>query len=103
MSGAGTAPRIWSLAFLLWNVGFRGDLRRVDRAVAGYGRHVRPEPEELERLENLIRVRPVVFDAWAFATGQKRLREAAGGVVRSRELADAIAARARAAFSAARR
>lgn len=101
-AGAGTAPRAWSLAFLLWSVGFGGDLRRVDRAVAGYRRHVPLEPEELERLGELIRVRPVVFDAWAFATGRKSLRQAAGGVVRSREIADAIADRARAAFSTSR-
>jgi hypothetical protein len=39
-AGAGTAPRVWPLAFLLWSVGFDGDLRRVDRVVAGY-RHPR--------------------------------------------------------------
>jgi Ser/Thr protein kinase RdoA (MazF antagonist) len=97
-AGAGTAPRVWPLAFLLWSVGFDGDLRRVDRVVAGYRHHVRLEPEELARLGDLIRARPVLFDAWAFATGRKRLDEAASGAARSRELAQAIADRARAAF-----
>ncbi|HEV3047972.1 MAG TPA: hypothetical protein VGY13_11505 [Solirubrobacteraceae bacterium] len=47
-AGAGQAPRMWSLAFLLWSVGFGGDLARVDRAVAGYRSRVVPVPEELE-------------------------------------------------------
>ena len=97
---SGSAPRAWPLAFLLWSVGFGGDLQRVDRAVAGYRRHVRPEAEELARLGELIRVRPVVFDAWAFAAGRKRLGEAVSGVARGGELAEAIADRARAAFNA---
>ena len=101
-AGAGTAPRVWPLAFLLWSVGFGGDLRRVDRVVAGYRRHVLLEPEELARLGGLIRARPVVFDAWTFATRRKKLGEAASGVARSRELAQAIADRARAAFRAQR-
>ncbi len=99
-AGARTAPRVWPLAFFLWGVGFSGDLRRVDRAVAGYRRQVSLEADELARLGDLIRVRPIVFDAWAFATGRKRLGESVGGVTRSRELADAIADRARAAFNA---
>jgi Ser/Thr protein kinase RdoA (MazF antagonist) len=98
-SGAGQGPRAWSLAFLLWSVGFGGDLARVDRAVDGYRRHVTPEPEELARLEALIAARPVVFEAWSFAMARKPLAEAARGVAAAREHAAAIAARARAAFS----
>jgi Ser/Thr protein kinase RdoA (MazF antagonist) len=99
-TGAGRAPRAWSLAFLLWSVGYGGDLGRVDRTVAGYRRHVAPEPEELERLEALIRVRPTVFDAWAFCTGRKTLEQVTAGIAASRETAAAIAVRARAAFAA---
>ena len=98
-SGAGQAPRAWSLAFLLWSVGFGGDLARVDRTVDGYRRHVAPEPEELDRLDALVAARPVVFDAWAFATGRRPLAEAARSIPRVRETAAAIAARVRAAFS----
>jgi Ser/Thr protein kinase RdoA (MazF antagonist) len=98
-SGAGRAPRAWSLAFLLWSVGFGGDLARVERTVDGYRRRVAPEPEELERLNDLVAARPVVFDAWAFATGRRPLAEVARSIPRIRESAAAIAARARAAFS----
>jgi hypothetical protein len=100
-TGAGRAPRAWSLAFLLWSVGYGGDLRRVDRTVAGYGRHVAPEPEELGRLEALIRVRPTVFDAWAFSTGRKTLEQVTADIAASHETAAAIAGRARAAFATA--
>lgn len=98
-SGAGQGPRAWSLAFLLWSVGYGGDLARVDRAVDGYRRHVVPEPEELARLEALVAARPVVFEAWSFATARKPLAEAARGVTAARAHAAAIAARARLAFS----
>jgi hypothetical protein len=99
-TGAGRAARAWSLGFLLWSVGFGGDLARVDRAVAGYLRRVTPEPEELERLEALVRTRPIVFDVWAFSTGRKTLAQAAAGAAASREAAAAIAARGRSAFAA---
>jgi Ser/Thr protein kinase RdoA (MazF antagonist) len=99
-TGAGRAARAWSLAFLLWSVGFGGDLARVDRVVAGYRRHISPEPEELERLEALVRTRPVVFEVWAFCTGRRTLAQAAAGVTASREAAAAIATRACAAFAA---
>jgi len=99
-SGAGRAPRMWSLAFLLWAVGFNGDLARVDRIVAGYRRRVTPEPEELARLDTLVGVRPIVFEAWGYGTGRQPLGEAVAGIADARERATAIAARARAAFSA---
>jgi Ser/Thr protein kinase RdoA (MazF antagonist) len=99
-SGAGQAARAWSLAFLLWSVGFGGDLARVDRAVDGYRRHVAPEPEELDRLDTLVASRPVVFEAWAFGTGRRPLTDAARAIAEVSERAAAIAARARAAFAA---
>jgi Ser/Thr protein kinase RdoA (MazF antagonist) len=98
-SGAGRAPRMGSLGFLLWSVGFGGDLARVDRTVDGYRRHVTPEPEELARLEALIAARPIVFEAWGFAMGRKPLAEAAAGLPAIHERAAAIAVRARAAFA----
>jgi Ser/Thr protein kinase RdoA (MazF antagonist) len=99
-AGAGRAPRVWALAFLLWSVGHAGDLRRVDRAVAGYRRRVRLDPDELARLAAIVRARPVVFDVWAFCMGRKTLEEAARGATGSHEHAQAIAERAIAAFSA---
>lgn len=99
-TGAGRAPRLCSLAFLLWSVAFGGDLRRIDRAVAGYRRHITPEEPELERLEALLRVRPIVFDTWSFSTGRRTLAQATASISATREAAAAIAARARTAFAA---
>lgn len=101
-SGAGQAPRACALGFLLWSVGFGGDLARVDRAVAGYRRRVQPEPEELARLDTLVASRPIVFEAWAFATGRRPLADAARDIPRLRERGAAIAGRARTAFAGAR-
>jgi Ser/Thr protein kinase RdoA (MazF antagonist) len=97
-AGAGRAPRAWALAFLLWSVGHAGDLRRVDRAVDGYRRHVRLEPGEASRLPALLRARPVMFDVWAFCMGRKSLEEAASSARESGAHAGAIAERARVAF-----
>lgn len=99
-TGAGRAPRMWSLAFLLWSVGMNGDLARVDRTVAGYRRHVMPTPDELDRLEALICVRPTVFAGWAASTGRARLGEAVQMTQLAHQTAAKIAWHARAAFAA---
>jgi Ser/Thr protein kinase RdoA (MazF antagonist) len=98
-AGAGQAPRVWALAFLLWSVGYSGDLARVDRTVAGYRRHVQLEPEELDRLAEIVHVRPIVLDCWSFCLGRKTLTQAEAGVRDSRERGQAIAARAVQAFT----
>jgi Ser/Thr protein kinase RdoA (MazF antagonist) len=97
-TGSGQGPRLWSLAFLLYAAGGRG-INRVDSAVTGYLTQVRPEPEELARLAGLIRVRPAMFHVWAVGQGKKSVAEAWRGVADTRELADAVAARALAAFA----
>ena len=96
-TGSGQGPRLWSLAFLLYAAGGRG-INRVDSAITGYLTQVRPEPEELARLAGLIRVRPAMFHVWAVGQGRKTVAEAWQGVSDTRELADAVAARALAAF-----
>jgi Ser/Thr protein kinase RdoA (MazF antagonist) len=97
-TGAGQGPRMWSLAFLLLAAGGRG-LDRVDRAVTGYLTQVRPEPEELDRLGGMIRVRPAMFGVWAVGQGRKSIAEARRDVAETRKLADAVAARAREVFA----
>jgi Ser/Thr protein kinase RdoA (MazF antagonist) len=97
-TGSGQGPRMWSLAFMLYAAGGRG-INRVDSAVTGYLTQVRPEPEELDRLAGLIRVRPAMFHVWAVGQGRKTMAEAWQGVTDTRELADAVAARALAAFA----
>ena len=95
-AGAGRAPRLWSLAFLLYAEGAK-DLRRVDRVVAGYRQHVRPEPEELDRLTTVMRARPLVFVTWAVCTGRSTAADAVAGLAELHSLTEAIADRARAA------
>jgi Ser/Thr protein kinase RdoA (MazF antagonist) len=101
-SGSGRGPRAWALAFTLWSVGFNEDLGRVDRLAAGYARHVRLEPEELDALPALIRVRPIVFTAWAIATGRRPARGLETELRRIHALAAAIGERAQASLSGAR-
>lgn len=100
-AGAGSGPRLWSLAFLLWAEGFK-DLRRVDLAVAGYRRHVQLEEAELERLEVAIAARPLVFDIWRLHHGGCGAAEAAERAAETRKLARAVAERALQALGAAR-
>jgi Ser/Thr protein kinase RdoA (MazF antagonist) len=97
-AGAGRGPRLWSLAFLLWAEGNK-DLRRVELAIAGYRRQVTIEPEELERLEAAIGARPLVFDIWRLHNRGLGAGDAARHAVETRQLAQAIAARARAAIA----
>jgi Ser/Thr protein kinase RdoA (MazF antagonist) len=96
-TGSGQGPRLWSLAFLLYAAGGRG-INRVDSAITGYLTQVRPEPEELDRLAGLIRVRPAMFGVWAVGHGRKSVAEAWRGVTETRALTDAVSARALAAF-----
>ena len=69
-TGGGRGPRLWSLGFLLYSVGARDDLARVDRAVAGYRQRVAP-PAELDRLAAAVRARPVIFAAWGLLHGPR--------------------------------
>ena len=99
-TGAGRAARMWSLGFLLYSAGAR-DLRLVDLVVSGYACHVRPEPAELDRLAGIVAARPLVLDTWQFCFGRKELAAVARDVAPLRELAGAIADRARSAFGRA--
>lgn len=98
-AGAGRGPRLWSLAFLLWAEGAK-DLRRVDLAVAGYRRRIELTAEERGRLWGVISARPLVFEIWRLHHRDRAAADAAAAVVQSRRLAQAIAARADAAFGA---
>lgn len=97
-TGAGMAPRLWSLAFLLWAEGSK-DLRRVELALEGYARRVTLEPEELERLEATIVARPLVLDVWRLRHRGLGAGDAARNAAQTRALARAIATRTRAAIA----
>jgi Ser/Thr protein kinase RdoA (MazF antagonist) len=92
-TGAGTGPRAWPLAWLLFTEGMR-DLRRIDRVVDGYRRHVSPEPEELARLAAMAPARAVVLRVWEWSVGRATAKAAVASARRSVDLAGAVAARA---------
>jgi Ser/Thr protein kinase RdoA (MazF antagonist)/predicted enzyme related to lactoylglutathione lyase len=97
-TGAGRGPLLWPLAFLLWAEGVK-HLARVDLVLEGYRRQSELEPEEIARLADVVRARPVIFETWMFCMGRKSLEAAARGVTEARQLADRIAARAQAAWA----
>lgn len=69
-TGAGTGPRVTSLAPLLFFValGPRGLDGEVMKAVIdGYRRHVPIEPEELDRIGAAMYLRPLVFACFQFS------------------------------------
>lgn len=72
----GRAARLWSLAFPL-SVDGTKDLRRVDRVVAGYRRHLPLESDELSRLAAVARVRPMILETWAHFMRHKGIPDAA--------------------------
>jgi methyltransferase (TIGR00027 family) len=96
-TGAGLAPRLWTLAFLLWSAGMSGP-RYVDAAIAGYRTHVQLTPDELDQLQAAIAARPLIFDVWSYVTGRRPLLDivAQRGEVQTK--AHDIATRARHAF-----
>jgi Ser/Thr protein kinase RdoA (MazF antagonist) len=99
-AGAGHGARLWSLAWFLFAEGGK-DLRRVDLVIAGYRRFVELEPEELARLNAVALVRWVTLKTWEFRMGRKTLAVTVREVASARELAQAVGARARAAYSSA--
>jgi hypothetical protein len=70
-------------------------MRLVDVAASRYRRHVTLEPEELARLENAIRARPLMLECWAFCAGRRQLSDAVQRVSDAGGLAARIAATAR--------
>ena len=97
-TGAGRAPRLWTLAFLLWSAGMAGP-RHIDAVVAGYRTRVQLDPAELDRLDPAVAARPLIFDAWAFAAGRRPLLDIAAHRPEVTTKARDVAARARKAFA----
>lgn len=97
-TGAGRGPRLWSLAFLLWAARAH-NLGQVAAVVAGYRRHVQPDPAELARLAGAIVVRPLTLECWHLGVGHKEPAEVVASLPRIRDLAGQIADRAAEAFA----
>lgn len=111
-SGNGRGPRLSALANLLWAAGNKegGDDEVIEAIVEGYRKHVRLEPEELDRLGAAMCVRSTYYACWRYwrigGSGPKRWddpsatpRDITAAIAKSwpeEELAHAIAAKVRA-------
>lgn len=88
-AGAGVGPRVWPLAFLLWAEAAK-DPRRAALALSGFYRLVKLEPEEVSRLGNLMRVRPLIFDLWRLRDGNKSAAAVVEDALETRRIVDGI-------------
>jgi methyltransferase (TIGR00027 family) len=93
-AGAGRGPRLWSLAFLLWALR-HSRAADVNEALAAYTERIELTGEELERLGQVLLVRPLVFACWEFCTGRESLADLAGRLPGLRSRAERIAERTR--------
>jgi Ser/Thr protein kinase RdoA (MazF antagonist) len=98
-TGAGQGPRAWSLAFLLYAEATKNP-GRAKLIVSGYRRHVRLEPDEIERLPALMRVRPAVLAAWSLCLGRWSAGQATRAVLDARQVAETVGPRIVAALRA---
>ena len=89
-AGAGTGPRLASLAGLLHSAG----PRHAPDVLAGYGGHVGLTPEELDRAEGVLWIRILWLSAWQcwLACVSAKVHQ---GFVPRREYVTALAARVR--------
>jgi Ser/Thr protein kinase RdoA (MazF antagonist) len=104
-TGAGRGPRLASLAFAVWSaaLGTRGWSRQwVDAVVTGYHSHISLQEDELSRMADAMRLRPLVFACWRYryAVRSGQVPRGAEWWLPDEDLVDAVAARARAAFAA---
>ena len=100
-AGSGRGPRLWSLGFLLFAAGARSP-KLVDVVVSRYRRHTELTPEEIDRLPDAIRARPLLFDCWAVGVGRKSARQAVAELATVTRLAERIAEQTRSALLAPR-
>ncbi len=100
-TGAGRGPRAWSLAFLVFAEGARNP-PRAGLVLDGYRSRVSLEPEEIDRLPALMRVRPVVLATWSYCLGRSSLAQAARAVDAAQAVAQEVGPRAVAALRARR-
>jgi Ser/Thr protein kinase RdoA (MazF antagonist) len=105
-TGAGRGPRLASLAVLLWSGALKEggwSPERVDAMVAGYRSHVQLQENELVRLADVMRIRPLIFACWRYrhAIVSGKPPNGTEWWWPSNELVEAITARARAAFEGA--
>jgi aminoglycoside phosphotransferase (APT) family kinase protein len=73
-ANAGRGPRLWSLGMALFAAGVR-DVRLIEKFVSRYVKWTSIEPEELARLDEAIRARPLTIHAWEVVYGRQPLSE----------------------------
>lgn len=93
-AGSGRGPRLWSLGFLLWAAGHR-DLALVDAVITRYSEHVQLTGDELARLPDAIRARPLTMDCWSVVHERLSASEAIERIDACAERAEQIADRVR--------
>jgi len=98
-TGSGRGPRLRSLGFLLFAAGARSPML-VDLVVSRYRRHTELTPDEIDRLPDAIRARPLLIDCWAVGVGRKPARQVVSELATMTRLAERIAEQARSAFLA---
>jgi Ser/Thr protein kinase RdoA (MazF antagonist) len=96
-TGAGQGPRAWSLAFLLYAEAAKNPAR-AKLIVSGYRQHVRLEPDEIERLPAMMRVRPAVLAAWSLCLGRWSAGQATRAAADARQVAETVGPRIVAAW-----
>ncbi len=97
-AGAGRGPRLWPLAFLLYAEAAK-EPRRVGAVLVGYREHVTLEAEELDRLGEVARARPLILRAWSVCRGLTTPTEAMTAASETKALTEMIGTRVRAALT----
>jgi len=89
-AGAGVGPRAFALAFFMWAEAAK-DPRRAALALRGFLGQVKLEPEELSRVPQIMRVRPLIFDIWRLAEGRKSAAAVVEDALETRRIVDSLA------------
>jgi Ser/Thr protein kinase RdoA (MazF antagonist) len=98
-AGAGRGPRAWPLAFLLYAEAAKNP-PRAGLVVSGFRRRVTLEPDEIERIPAMMRVRPAVLAAWSLCLGRCSAEQAMRATVNARQVAETVGPRVVEAFRA---
>jgi len=102
-TGAGLGPRLGPISLLIWSCALDNAVwspERLASVVAGYRSQVDLQDNELARLADVMRVRPLIFACWRYRHAVVSGKQPNGTEwwMPSDELVDAISARARVGF-----
>lgn len=97
-AGTGRGPRLWPLAFLLYEQAAR-DPRRAAAVLLGYREHVTLEAEELRRLAAVAQARPLILRCWSVCMGHLTPTQAMTATEKTKALTETVATKIRAALA----